>query len=134
MGFDPAPEVPEPAEPVQAAPEENPVGKAQNSIAEAFSPAPALSSGMVRKPALVPPVNGTKTPARRAAPGSKDKAAFTLRLDNQRHLKLRVACAMSHRSAQQRSEEHTSDLQSLMRTSYAVFCLKKKTKTLSNPA
>src|SRR3546814_14268294 len=53
------------------------------------------------KPALVPPVNGTKTPARRAAPGSKDKAAFTLRLDNQRHLKLRVACAMSHRSAQQ---------------------------------
>src|SRR3546814_5507907 len=27
-----------------------------------------------------------------------------------------------------RSEEHTSDLQSLMRNSYAVFCLKKKTK------
>src|SRR3546814_2164552 len=30
--------------------------------------------------------------------------------------------------AEQRSEEHTSDLQSLMRISYAVFCLKKKTK------
>src|SRR3546814_8577110 len=29
--------------------------------------------------------------------------------------------------AQLRSEEHTSELQSLMRTSYAVFCLKKKT-------
>src|SRR3546814_8393111 len=29
----------------------------------------------------------------------------------------------------QRSEEHTSELQSLMRISYAVFCLKKKTKT-----
>src|SRR3546814_3184053 len=29
-----------------------------------------------------------------------------------------------------RSEEHTSELQSLMRISYAVFCLKKKTKTL----
>src|SRR3546814_5082214 len=28
-----------------------------------------------------------------------------------------------------RSEEHTSELQSLMRSSYAVFCLKKKTKT-----
>src|SRR3546814_2962959 len=27
-----------------------------------------------------------------------------------------------------RSEEHTSELQSLMRSSYAVFCLKKKTK------
>src|SRR3546814_1060413 len=30
------------------------------------------------------------------------------------------------RSDQQRSEEHTSELQSLMRISYAVFCLKKK--------
>src|SRR3546814_6791861 len=31
-------------------------------------------------------------------------------------------------SRQTRSEEHTSELQSLMRKSYAVFCLKKKTK------
>src|SRR3546814_5311619 len=29
-----------------------------------------------------------------------------------------------------RSEEHTSELQSLMRISYAVFCLKKKTHTI----
>src|SRR3546814_10364118 len=33
-----------------------------------------------------------------------------------------------HRKASRRSEEHTSELQSLMRISYAVFCLKKKTK------
>src|SRR3546814_5514590 len=31
-----------------------------------------------------------------------------------------------------RSEEHTSELQSLMRISYAVFCLKKKTKQYKN--
>src|SRR3546814_10716780 len=31
--------------------------------------------------------------------------------------------------ATQRSEEHTSELQSLMRISYAVFCLKKKKNT-----
>src|SRR3546814_5204435 len=31
--------------------------------------------------------------------------------------------------ARYRSEEHTSELQSLMRISYAVFCLKKKKKT-----
>src|SRR3546814_1931523 len=31
-----------------------------------------------------------------------------------------------------RSEEHTSELQSLMRISYAVFCLKKKTNILIN--
>src|SRR3546814_3737530 len=30
----------------------------------------------------------------------------------------------------QRSEEHTSELQSLMRTSYAVFCLKKQNKQI----
>src|SRR3546814_5328942 len=33
------------------------------------------------------------------------------------------------RAAALRSEEHTSELQSLMRISYAVFCLKKKTLT-----
>src|SRR3546814_7152623 len=33
---------------------------------------------------------------------------------------------------QGRSEEHTSELQSLMRISYAVFCLKKKKKTRHN--
>src|SRR3546814_1006613 len=31
-----------------------------------------------------------------------------------------------------RSEEHTSELQSLMRTTYAVFCLKKKTQKPAN--
>src|SRR3546814_10860222 len=36
------------------------------------------------------------------------------------------------RSAAVRSEEHTSELQSLMRISYAVFCLKKKTKKQRN--
>src|SRR3546814_9816684 len=30
-----------------------------------------------------------------------------------------------------RSEEHTSELQSLMRNSYAVFCLKKKTQSMN---
>jgi hypothetical protein len=37
----------------------------------------------------------------RSKPGMKDKAAFTLRLDGQRHLKLRLACAVRHQSAQQ---------------------------------
>src|SRR3546814_2694309 len=32
----------------------------------------------------------------------------------------------NHRKPESRSEEHTSELQSLMRISYAVFCLKKK--------
>src|SRR3546814_4324297 len=35
-------------------------------------------------------------------------------------------CHQCFRGRRQRSEEHTSELQSLMRISYAVFCLKKK--------
>src|SRR3546814_3860733 len=37
------------------------------------------------------------------------------------------------RRADQRSEEHTSELQSLMRISYAVFCLKKKNDHRDHP-
>src|SRR3546814_4257371 len=39
---------------------------------------------------------------------------------------LLCAIAGQRRPAPKRSEEHTSELQSLMRISYAVFCLKKK--------
>src|SRR3546814_9184634 len=35
--------------------------------------------------------------------------------------------------AERRSEEHTSELQSLMRSSYAVFCLKKKKERVRRP-
>src|SRR3546814_8121124 len=35
---------------------------------------------------------------------------------------------VQHNPLRRRSEEHTSELQSLMRISYAVFCLKKKNK------
>src|SRR3546814_5155710 len=44
-------------------------------------------------------------------------------------------CRLAHgadEQAQARSEEHTSELQSLMRISYAVFCLKKKKQNESN--
>src|SRR3546814_966703 len=41
-------------------------------------------------------------------------------------LQRRAEHADAERLAQDRSEEHTSELQSLMRISYAVFCLKKK--------
>src|SRR3546814_2522475 len=37
-----------------------------------------------------------------------------------------------HGKGVQRSEEHTSELQSLMRISYAVFCLKKKKNETNN--
>lgn len=47
------------------------------------------------------PVAARRAPRPRSEPGAKGKAAFTLRLDPERHLKLRLACAVSAKSAQQ---------------------------------
>src|SRR3546814_3586619 len=41
-------------------------------------------------------------------------------------------CRVDHGMLLARSEEHTSELQSLMRISYAVFCLKNKTITINH--
>src|SRR3546814_8981459 len=48
--------------------------------------------------------------------------------DRQRAAK-RIAGRYDRHDRRGKSEEHTSELQSLMRISYAVFCLKKKTTT-----
>src|SRR3546814_10075715 len=59
-------------------------------------------------------------------------------LEQRRFLILEVELAVRHAGAGAhhldvaRSEEHTSELQSLMRISYAVFCLKKKNRRTRN--
>lgn len=59
---------------------------------------------MIPEPPVQPISRRGKTDAprsrARSKPGLKDKAAFTLRLDGERHLKLRLACAVRHQSAQ----------------------------------
>ncbi|MGB5077366.1 MAG: hypothetical protein WBO17_07805 [Sphingorhabdus sp.] len=59
---------------------------------------------MTPEPPVKPVAKRVKTDAprsrARSAPGLKGKAAFTLRLDSERHLKLRLACAVRHQSAQ----------------------------------
>src|SRR3546814_13620479 len=50
----------------------------------------------------------------------------------QRFLHLLVCCECRQEAPVLRSEEHTSGLQSLMRISYAVFCLKKNTHTIKH--
>src|SRR3546814_1816470 len=62
--------------------------------------------------------------ARRAAAASGDPHS-PWQLTNGWRLNAETHSDLSFRSSA-RSEEHTSELQSLMRTSYAVFCLKKK--------
>jgi len=66
-------------------------------LTPALPPAPVLASAPAPAPAPAP----RRAPRPRSAPGSKAKAAFTLRLDPSRHLKLRLACAVDGRSAQQ---------------------------------
>src|SRR3546814_7937164 len=62
----------------------------------------------------------------RAHPVGDEQAAIGARL--LRNVIIDAARAAGDRPAAIRSEEHTSELQSLMRISYAVFCLKKKKK------
>src|SRR3546814_3682350 len=65
--------------------------------------------------------------ARRLAPRVSDgeRLAIIGQHRSGRH-RLGLTEALDQANARQRSEEHTSELQSLMRISYAVFCLKKK--------
>src|SRR3546814_5517975 len=53
--------------------------------------------------------------------------AATMSLESLSSVEVDLNCARRPSSIE-RSEEHTSELQSLMRISYAVFCLKKKKK------
>jgi len=72
--------------------------------APAPAPSPVKAKSFVSKPAVVavvPVPAPRRAPRARIAAGSKSKAAFTLRLDPNRHLKLRLACAVDGRSAQQ---------------------------------
>jgi hypothetical protein len=67
---------------------------------EAPVPRPVVVASAIA-PAAVQAPAPRRAPRPRSAPGSKAKAAFTLRLDPDRHLKLRLACAVDGRSAQQ---------------------------------
>src|SRR3546814_8056193 len=92
---------------------------------------------MIRRPprstrtdTLFPYTTLFRSPAAQARqPGHRDAARLRLyahREDRLTRTSLRLRLLLG------RSEEHTSELQSLMRISYAVFCLKKKKKHTNN--
>jgi hypothetical protein len=84
----------EPAELDQTAEIAEPAARHRVEPEPAPEPAPA-------KVAATPLPAPRRAQRPRSAPGSKSKAAFTLRLDPSRHLKLRLACAVNGSSAQQ---------------------------------
>ena len=75
--------------------------EAEEPTAAESTVAERVIAKIVPSPVAAMPVAPRRAPRPRSAPGSKGKAAFTLRLDPERHLKLRLACAVDGRSAQQ---------------------------------
>src|SRR3546814_2950855 len=69
----------------------------------------------------------------RPGDGRHREAAQAVLFDAVPVVRLAAADRGQGRAIRRRSEEHTSELQSLMRISYAVFCLKKKNKRTKEP-
>src|SRR3546814_10799930 len=63
-------------------------------------------------------------------PFDPDPVSGSRRRAIETHPQFALKLLLDRMSVHRRSEEHTSELQSLMRISYAVFCLKKKTQQL----
>jgi hypothetical protein len=104
-----SPPEPEPEPEPESAPEPEALAEAPaepEAVPEAVpeaEPEPPVEARVVKLP------RSRVAPPRAPAPAVRAKAAFTLRLDPDRHLKLRLACALSRRSAQQLVTEALDD-------------------------
>src|SRR3546814_4752459 len=68
----------------------------------------------------------------RSPGGDRDRKRLALQGAAEPHRCAHQVCAPAEGVERGRSEEHTSELQSLMRISYAVFCLKKKNNKIES--
>src|SRR3546814_2310062 len=84
------------------------------------SPCPSVNAPRCYLPMASP--QGRIEAAKYRCPTTHDWISFALR-------SIPITGRNMQSQVKLRSEEHTSELQSLMRISYAVFCLKKKNKT-----
>src|SRR3546814_7401354 len=92
---------------------------------------------MIRRPprstrtdTLFPYTTLFRSPAAPSFPCRANRSVSVLCGDRNRGCS--VVLRKRHSRRNSRSEEHTSELQSLMRISYAVFCLKKKKQNIIN--
>src|SRR3546814_10830645 len=76
---------------------------------------------------------GTRRPARTPQSALRVQCTEQSACADQRRHRTRARAGDAIVQHLARSEEHTSELQSLMRISYAVFCLKKKKNTTQTP-
>src|SRR3546814_4132004 len=97
---------------------------------------------MIRRPpestrtdTLFPYTTLFRSPAPQRDGGRRGRLIFAMDATASREPTWDRACRLQgemFKETAARSEEHTSELQSLMRISYAVFCLKKKNKNTRN--
>src|SRR3546814_4413390 len=88
----------------------------------------AQTDDAILEPAKIGGIEARRVPVARPRAGAREgigRDRLDVRKDQHPHLVERRALQRRQRLGA-RSEEHTSELQSLMRSSYAVFCLKKK--------
>src|SRR3546814_1627930 len=78
------------------------------------------------RPAPTAATSSARSAATNGTPGHGGAPDGTRRHDALPRRRQRLLRGAEQRDQRVRSEEHTSELQSLMRISYAVFCLKKK--------
>src|SRR3546814_2339584 len=103
-------------------------GLPENILRAGFVHRPRCDEQPVRQPVEI----GERVVVDRHRRRRGDGGAFGAARDRSRQMERRGRWrAAGQDEAGQRSEEHTSELQSLMRISYAVFCLKKKKKNTS---
>jgi hypothetical protein len=98
--------VPEP-EPEPQAPEAEAPTEPEAEVQPEPEPEPGVQAPSQARVVKLP--RSRSAPARKPVTAVRAKAAFTLRLDPDRHLKLRLACALSRRSAQQLVTEALDD-------------------------
>src|SRR3546814_5301083 len=109
-------------------------------VSQVVAPAKPVSDlGKVKQPAASPPQHIAGGHVEHLGllveivAGDVEECREAVRAQHRRHLPVGAEPAVvDGHDGGTRSEEHTSELQSLMRISYAVFCLKKKTKIPPN--
>src|SRR3546814_10382001 len=108
-------------------------GSARHRLARTFAAAPVAAAVLFTSAAAAEPADAFAL--HQAALTAERQGEMTLAIDSFDRacaMKLAPSCTMAglakldDANGSERSEEHTSELQSLMRISYAVFCLKKK--------
>src|SRR3546814_4910737 len=101
-------------------------GTSSASVGRISCASTLVDTGPIWPPASIPSITSASTPERTSFLASASVGAKQMTLAPEALIASRLPLGGRPPASTTRSEEHTSELQSLMRNSYAVFCLNKK--------